>query len=449
MRDRCVHAVMVLLVMGAACDCESGTGGAASTGGGSGGATSGSGGATGGTGACAAPSVACDGACVDLQTDINHCGSCDNPCTATESCCAGECYDLEDSPFHCGSCDNACPPGIACIEGVCDCSSLIQCAAACVDPKSDSKNCGACGHDCEGAVCLDGLCQPQILASSQPMPNAVAVDAQNVYFTNILGVQGKPGDVRQVPLAGGSTSTLWSGGTPEGVVADAAWVYFTNAAMTGTVSKVPIGGGTATPLSSPAQGGSGPQGIALDAGNVYWTENGTVMKASKSGGAPVTIASGQGNPLAIAVDANNVYWTNYSGGEVMQAALGGGTPIALATMGKAQPSFLALDATTVYFTTAEINNGAVMKVPKGGGALTKLAPEAGQNLGKAQGIAVDASGVYWADEGYGVIYRLSPGSTTPVALVTGLLKPHAVVLDAAHVYFTCAYGGGSVNRIPK
>ncbi len=69
-----------------------------------------------------APRSACGGACVDLATNDDHCGTCAREVTARQDCVAGEpvcafngervctddCYPLTDIR-HCGTCGNACP----------------------------------------------------------------------------------------------------------------------------------------------------------------------------------------------------------------------------------------------------------------------------------------------------------------------------------------------------
>ncbi|WP_437285023.1 hypothetical protein [Sorangium sp. So ce406] len=114
-----------------------------STGGGTGG-TGGSGGGAGGAGGgdgCPGDEVTCDGACVDVRTDAEHCGACDVACSTfggTPSCVEGVCQspaceenrgncdkgpengcevDLLTSTAHCGSCDKPCSG--QCVQGAC------------------------------------------------------------------------------------------------------------------------------------------------------------------------------------------------------------------------------------------------------------------------------------------------------------------------------------------
>jgi hypothetical protein len=102
---------------------------------------------------------------------------------------------------------------------------------------------------------------------------------------------------------------------------------------------------------------------------------------------------------------------------------------------------LAIDANTIYFTTAVgNNNGAVGSIPKGGGNTQVLAP--GQNL--PLGIAVDASGLYWVNAAGGEVMVLpAGGSGTPQPLVTGEASPEYVALDATSVYWTTLGSGGT------
>ena len=77
------------------------------------------------------------------------------------------------------------------------------------------------------------------------------------------------------------------------------------------------------------------------------------MSVWSDGGAPIVLASGQVFPNAIAVDATSVYWTTGSGGSVMKVPLTGGVPTTLAS-GQATPDGIAVDATSVYWVNSGV-----------------------------------------------------------------------------------------------
>jgi len=97
-----------------------------------------------------------------------------------------------------------------------------------------------------------------------------------------------------------------------------------------------------------------------------------VLRVSKGGGAPVTIASGQIASNGVAVDDANVYWVSAGMrdgvGAVRKAAKGGGPVVTLASA-QASPGAIAVDAHCVYWlnagtSAANENDGAVMMIAK-------------------------------------------------------------------------------------
>lgn len=142
-----------------------------------------------------------DGCEVDLQSDVEHCGSCEQACppvpNAAPACLDGHCgtgpcggrwqdcdasgsngceTDVATNPSSCGGCGTACPTPshgtAACRDSLCglgacdtgfgDCDRLA--ANGCeIDLRGDGLNCGACGTSCvrphARTSCASGLCQ--------------------------------------------------------------------------------------------------------------------------------------------------------------------------------------------------------------------------------------------------------------------------------------------------
>jgi hypothetical protein len=144
---------------------------------------------------CEGLELACDGTCVDVDEDENHCGRCDAACGDDQDCVSGECVDvcgfeacgtqcidIDTDPANCGMCGRWCDSSSACVDGACvqvcamSCDSdaetcidgacvcrdgLVPCDGECVDSATDDQHCGMCGQDCDDdEVCNAGECDP-------------------------------------------------------------------------------------------------------------------------------------------------------------------------------------------------------------------------------------------------------------------------------------------------
>ncbi|MCB9638232.1 MAG: hypothetical protein H6727_04895 [Myxococcales bacterium] len=139
---------------------------------------------------CSAGLEQCGVDCVDLKSNANHCGACNNVCTgATPRCacptddkncllpaskpsCVAACpsgqtdcgtacvADFSTSKDHCGGCGKACRTDQVCSAGECKCEApLVDCGGSCVDRTKDTDHCGGCNNKCAaGQACINGTC---------------------------------------------------------------------------------------------------------------------------------------------------------------------------------------------------------------------------------------------------------------------------------------------------
>jgi hypothetical protein len=141
----------------------------------------------------------CRTECIDPDDDARHCGGClqlggvdcsfelsGSACIqGTCECPSGStlcdipdvfvgCVDLSSDMEHCGACGSGCYgefPGYTCMDGQCTCEgALTDCYpddesfAFCVDTQWDSYDCGGCGEEfsCFDGYCVEGTCVTEL-----------------------------------------------------------------------------------------------------------------------------------------------------------------------------------------------------------------------------------------------------------------------------------------------
>jgi hypothetical protein len=276
---------------------------------------------------------------------------------------------------------------------------------------------------------------PVTLATGQPGPRSVALDATHVYWTNYEG-----GTLAKVPKGGAPAPTILVTGevNPRDVLVDAVRLFWLSRSSDMRSSSIDgtspgdfayMGGAarlTADPVAFYAVGdrpsmfrrlktagpatetllpnGSTYTAIASDGANTFVGSSRGVL-AGPTGTVPTPFAPNEGAINDLVADATTVYWITASGRLAkLDADKMGQTPVLL-TDKQNGGIRLALDAANVYWTAAGAGagDGKVRAIPKAGGAVTELAG----GLNEPFGIAVDASGVYWANHGDGTLMKVT------------------------------------------
>ncbi len=233
---------------------------------------------------------------------------------------------------------------------------------------------------------------PLLLASDQPHPNSLAVDSQNVYWTNCGTDVSAPTDgaVMVYSRSQGVYHPLVTGlPCPAFLQADSDSLFWVEGPVTQgpgvfTIFRLSKRGGQPLELVSY----TAPFGnLALDDAYVYWEENGWVMRLPKTGGTP------EPAPVrSMVFDGPDAYWSNAQG-ELVRSAKDGSSQVTLVTradldaLAGRQPSNVYIlqifpNLPDLYFTVFVDNypgwisctdqNTELMRMPKSGGKFEYL-----------------------------------------------------------------------------
>ena len=213
----------------------------------------------------------------------NEAGSavCSQACTAAApDCCNGTCVDIQEDQHNCGACGHDCQGG-DCKGGTCLplllASSRYQAYAIAVNAQ------GVYWTELNDDVVSVGLTGGTVTRLYSPGGIGIAALGSNVFFASVYLAFADTGSVMSVPKTGGTPQTLAANqNLPNGIAVDDTNIYWTDYSG-GTVmkmAKTPVDGGAPVTLAS---GQDGPLGIAVDATSVYWTNEGggSVVKIVK------------------------------------------------------------------------------------------------------------------------------------------------------------------------
>jgi len=330
------------------------------------------------------------------------------------------------------------------------------------------------------------------LATGFSFPRGLAVDAAGTIYVDDEGKSGiftvQPGGGTPVALVAGLSNLV-------GLAVDASYNLYGVLQGTGGVSKFsPTGGyfinpvtlpaglsfdqttgiisGTPTASSRPVNylvsayngngGASATVNIAADAVIFSYSTPqtytaGTAITAldpsitAGTVGSPgysatsVSVGSGFSNPAAVAVDAaGNVYAADAGNGAVKKIPAGGGSSVSIGS-GFSYPTGVAVDAAGDVFV-ADPSSDLVAEIPAGGGAQVTL----GSGFTAPFAVAVDQSGnVYVIDEGTNTLYKIPAGNGTPVVLGAGFIELTALTVDQSGNLYVVDGGASTVYEVPE
>jgi hypothetical protein len=289
---------------------------------------------------------------------------------------------------------------------------------------------------------------PEVIASGPAGPSDITLDGTTVYWVNV-GLATGQAQIAKVPKSGGVPAQIVENQmtlrglevTPTNVWCAEWW-----SDASGTRSYIVTAGKAANTASPPILykvDYATYFTIALQGTTIAWSSDetmGSIFRGDTLGNAKTTVATKQGQVGRIALDGNVTYWVSPQQSAVMRE--NGGT-VEVFAAGQSNPTDIALDADSVYWTC---NDGSVKRLAKTspGGQPTVIAGDALA----PQGIALDATNVYWAENDVGGRVRTAPKGGGKVDTIATGQNPFDIAADASAVYVTMQ-GDGNIVRIPK
>jgi hypothetical protein len=321
------------------------------------------------------------------------------------------------------------------------------------------------------------------LASVTNTPLDLLLSGTDVVWTETTGPQhGETGAIHSVPLAGGTTTTLYQGGdAPRRLALDAsAGVNWTEGGSVGLVE----GFGRIARLSAGNVVETVVAGLASDSPplvasglNLYVADLWRIKSIPSGGGMPETVAADDAAISALTTDGSSVYWTSGADASVRKAAAAGGPVIVLVGSSSAQSgaaigistggltwvagtavemipapapnsapvllwnqgsnvSTLAVDATHAYFGVPSTND--VFAIPLAGGSTQSLAKARATAAVPLLGITRDGTTLYWIDAAG--ISKVPAGGGAALGVVdfdtAGTDATSTMAVDTTNVYWT-------------
>ena len=309
-------------------------------------------------------------------------------------------------------------------------------------PGQDAGKDGAVGDAAKDAtVVLDCATSFVKIADTEKNPDQIVIDGAFVYWHDDKGVSRAPKAGGPAQSLAQTSATSWP--TLASFALSSTDVYFVIGP--GQVAMVSKQGGSVKPIPMPVPDFPG---VATSTTMLYaWSTGspGSLFSATLGGapGMPFTPLPAATSKIAI----DGAFGYAASNGGVQSIDLVTGKVTYLSGLAASDG---AVDASDVYFTTIDVTNGtAIMRVPKAGGAQSKVRDEKG-----AYAVALDATDLYFGNrlsQSVNKIVGKTSSSVVQIAALDSTTQPIGIALDDQCVYIAAApiSGTGAIYAAPK
>ena len=288
--------------------------------------------------------------------------------------------------------------------------------------------------------------QPVVLVSNVYMPQQIAADATNLYFSGLDDTTEADAIYQIGKGAVGGTPLKISDPDrqPWSLMTDGTYLYWNDTLDPAAIRRISPGGSGETTLFSVDV-----WGVALSATSLLWvTSTGSVESMPKAGGAVTTLGVAPGAASSavygVAVDANNFYFvaTSSLSATISSVPLSGGSVTNLATVPD-DVTALAADSNNVYFVAGD----ALTRVPLAGGATSVVA----QGFSGTIALKVDSGNAYATilkgNGPTGSVLRVPVTGGTPLVIASSQWDPYGLTVDDNCVYWADMGSSAGIGAI--
>ena len=267
--------------------------------------------------------------------------------------------------------------------------------------------------------------------------------AQGTEFLSGVGTGGV------LTIDPGTTGTLGSGITPEGVAVDELGNAYLSDGKGNQVLKIPTAGGTATPIVT---GLNGPRQVAVDGqGTVYVADSGNnrIVRQPVTGAATY-LGTGLKSPQGVAVDYDgNVYVADTGNARVVElgAITGIQNILNVDVTTLVSPSSLTIDsAGNLYIVDTGSGAKHVVELPAAGGQKVLSLTASSAPVAYSIDLAGD---VFVADSTLEEVIEIPASGASTIVMLSSLTNPVGLANDASGSLYLADSGNTSVTSLNR